>query len=471
MNYLLVQNKGVAPVESFTLLGASMSRGEDGLIGQFGSGAKLSICTLLRKGLKVIVYCGLTRMEFKSKTIEIDDGLEVKQQQQVYIQFSGTSKKRQDLGWTLGMGAMDWDCDVNMAIRELIANAIDRTIKQGDNVRDAYADRDLAVEIVDENQLRAQDNYTRIFIEECPEATLYVDELPRRFLHFSKRPLGDNILPKVDPDKRKCQVYLNGVFVCELKYSGDSLYDYNFNSKQIKIDESRNLDDYSARAAIAKLYRDAPVDNLVTVFRALQRGEATLETGLDAYYLKPGYGEGDNPERAQRWRDAWEIVNGENAVICQQNNGVVGEFARRKGRTLGVVKEAAWVDAAKEHGIESVDSVLDSNERKGRTLSAPTFEAIDAVQTVWGWLKGSPLVAETEKPAIKGFDEMSNAESDCLGFYEPQEKTVYLRNDLGGEMLLETALEELVHHITGATDCSRDFQNFLLRFIIQEKTR
>ena len=51
--------------------------------------------------------------------------------------FCGTSKRKQDLGWTLGMGQVDWSNNVNMAIREFVANAIDRTVKQGDSVRDA----------------------------------------------------------------------------------------------------------------------------------------------------------------------------------------------------------------------------------------------------------------------------------------------------------------------------------------------
>lgn len=43
MAQLLIQSRGVAPTESFTLLGASLSRNEDDLLGQFGSGAKLAI--------------------------------------------------------------------------------------------------------------------------------------------------------------------------------------------------------------------------------------------------------------------------------------------------------------------------------------------------------------------------------------------------------------------------------------------
>ena len=129
---MLIQNRGVAPTEAYTLMGSSGSRAHGNLIGQVGSGAKLAIVTLLRAGKKVTIYCGKTRMEFKTKSIIINDGLEERREDQVYVQYGGTSKKKQDLGWTLGMGQMDWECNLDMAIREFVANAIDRTDKEGE---------------------------------------------------------------------------------------------------------------------------------------------------------------------------------------------------------------------------------------------------------------------------------------------------------------------------------------------------
>jgi hypothetical protein len=467
MTQLLIQNRGEAPVEAFTLLGASLSRGEKTLLGKFGSGGKLSVCALLRRGLKVTVYTGLTRMEFKTKVIEINDGIEVKQERQVYIQFGGTSKKRQDLGWVLSMGEMDWGTDIDMALREFVSNAIDRTRKQGDNVRDAYTDGDLVVRIVPDDAKRAQKGYTRVFVEADEACQEYVDELPRRFLHFSGADLGRNIMPKLG-DRRKAQVYYNGVWVRELAPFDDSLFDYNFTEGQISIDESRNLDDYNTRAAIAKLFRDAGVTDLAKLFRALQQGTKSLETGLDAYYLKPNSWEGATDKQKETWQAAWEEVNGD-SVACGRDQGVVGEFARRKGHNLAVIDEAPMLDAVKEYGIPGVGDVLSDNERKGRTITAPTFEAIDAVNEVWDWITATDLIDEEKcpKPKVKGFDEISNAESDCHGFYKPGSDEVHIRNDLGGDILLEAALEEVSHYVTGATDCSRDFQNFLMRLLIR----
>ena len=67
--YLLIQNPGIAPVEGYTLLGVSTTRncGVAGTIGQFGSGAKHAINTLLRAGLRLLIYCGKTRLEFTTR--------------------------------------------------------------------------------------------------------------------------------------------------------------------------------------------------------------------------------------------------------------------------------------------------------------------------------------------------------------------------------------------------------------------
>ena len=83
MNYLLISNVGVAPVEGYTLLGMSTTRdcGVEGAIGMFGSGTKHAINLLLRLGITFWIYCGLTRLEFFTEEEEINDGLGIKRVQ------------------------------------------------------------------------------------------------------------------------------------------------------------------------------------------------------------------------------------------------------------------------------------------------------------------------------------------------------------------------------------------------------
>ena len=140
--FLLVQNPGVAPVEGFTLLGVSTTRdcGVAGTIGQFGSGAKHAINTLLRAGLKLLIYCGKTRLEFATREETIRDGLVTKSIKRVICKLGGTSSKTLDMGWCLDFGAIDWT-DLSMALREFVANAIDRTVREKGDFLPALLER------------------------------------------------------------------------------------------------------------------------------------------------------------------------------------------------------------------------------------------------------------------------------------------------------------------------------------------
>jgi len=141
--FLLVQNPGVAPIEGFTLLGVSTTRdcGVAGTIGQFGSGAKHAINTLLRAGLKLLIYCGKTRLEFATREETIRDGLVTKNIKRVVCKLGGTSSKTLDMGWCLDFGAIDWT-DLSMALREFVANAIDRTVREKTDFQPALRSED-----------------------------------------------------------------------------------------------------------------------------------------------------------------------------------------------------------------------------------------------------------------------------------------------------------------------------------------
>ena len=58
-----------------------------------------------------------------------------------------------------------------------------------------------------------------------------------------------------------------------------------------------------------------------------------------------------------------------------------------------------------------------------------------------------------------------------MGFVRPGGKDVYLTESISSEgvnqYLLQTALEEVAHYVTGASDMSRDFQDFLFKMIVE----
>ena len=473
MSFLLVQNPGEAPVEGFTLLGVSTTRdcGVDGAIGQFGSGGKFAINTLLRAGLKVTVYCGKTKMEFLTRDDTVNDGLTIKKVQRVYVQFSGTSTKKVDLGWVLDFGAIDWT-ELGMALREFISNAIDRTLREEcGQFKAAIQEGRLAVRKVPDTEVRAKTGYTRIFVTVNNEIDRYLEELPKRFLHFSDQPSNVKkcLLSKggrnLTENTNTVMIYREGVFVRELtEPKVASIYDYNFNGHEIQIDESRNSSDYAVRAACARAMNKADATELVPVFRSLTRMEDTFEAGLDQYYLCSAYTKPD--EKAQQnWQKAWEAVAGD-SVMCEPN-AHEAIMVQRKGKTARPVQAAGWAQAAERFGIVTAASMLTSTEAKGRESCPVTLAAQKAVDTVWKWVEAFDMTGGREIPKVACFRDLTDAEADTMGFY--CDGTVHIREDIASgenKYLLKTALEEITHHITQSGDNSRDFQNFLIDLVV-----
>ena len=472
---LLIQNPGEAPAEGFTLLGVSTTRdcGVAGTIGQFGSGTKHAINVLLRAGLQVIAYSGRMKMEFLTRDDVVNDGLISKSVQRVYVQFSGTSTKRVDLGWVLDFGVVDWT-EVGMALREFVSNAIDRTMREeAGQFAAAICDGRLIVRNVSGTEIRAKTGFTRVYITRSVETDRYMEELPKRFLHFSDQPsdVKKRLLPKADrnltPGRRSAMVYREGVFVRELtEQTTDSLYDYNFREPEIQIDESRNSSEYAVRAACARAMKTASADELVPIFRSLTAMEDTFEAALDPYYLGgPSY---DIPKEEQRqnWQRAWEAVAGE-SVMCEPT-AQQAILVQRKGKSAKVVKSSAWAQAAERFGITTSARVLTQSEVRGREECPVTPAALKAVEMVWGWIACLGMTNGREIPEVACYRDLTNAETDTTGYY--QDGIVHLREDIASgsnKYLVKTALEECVHHATGADDGSRDFANFLIDMIVE----
>ena len=473
MSFLLIQNPGIAPIEGFTLLGVSTTRdcGVEGTIGQFGSGSKLGLNALLRAGLKVIVYCGKTRLDFQTREEEIDDGLTRKTIKRVVCKMGGTSTRTLDLGFCLDYGTIDWS-EIGMAVREYVANAIDRTVREenGEFIP-AIADGRLLVQIVPDDTLRAKDGYTRVFIETDAAVTEYVNELPKRFLHFSSDPsqVKKSFLPKADRNlngKRTAVIYRCGVFVREIEDNKDaSVYDYNFKASELAIDECRNSSDYAIKAAIARLYRRASANELIPVFQNFVDQKTVFEASLDDYYICPLY---DTPKDEQKanWQQAWQAVAAD-AVFCGPSS-TIATFVERKGHTAKCVQAPGFLDAAGRFGIMTDAKVLSETEQKGKEKLPATDAAQEAVDTVWGWVVTNNLTNGYEKPTVGCFKDIMNGGSRTMGFCD--DTGVYLEvSHASGitKTVLKTAMEEVAHWVTKATDNSRDFQDFLLQLLVE----
>jgi hypothetical protein len=474
---LMIQNLGVAPTEAFTLLGASTTRDDTtkGLVGCFGTGAKHAINVLLRAGLSVRVYCGKTRLDFFTKTETMKDDLGEKTVERVYVKYGGTSTKTEGLGWVLDFGAIDWQA-TGMALREFVSNALDRTLRGQQDIIEARQSGDLTVIPVDDKACKAKAGYTRVFIEINDDVLRYYGELPKRFLHFSDHPehAQESLLPKADrnlSDHQTAMIYRCGVLVTEFSERGlTSLYDYNFQPSEITIDDCRNSNEYSIRAACARRLRTATVDQLTPIFRALQSGEACFERDLEGLYILGSY-ETAKDEEKEAWKGAWAATAGDKVLgAAGEHTGAIAALVARKGHEVATLP-TAWATVAGRMGVTTTSDILTDDEKKGRDSIAATSAAVRAVDQAWEWIELADLTQGKSKPKVKCFREIMDAESDCMGFFRFGGHTVYIREDIASDgvnkFLLKVAVEEITHYITGSGDMSRDFQSLLLDVIVE----
>lgn len=464
-SYLLIQNHGEAPVEGYTVLGYSSTRncGVAGVIGQFGSGAKHAVNLCLRNGLAVWVYCGKTRLEFALQEEVINDGLKTDKIQHVVYRKGNNEYKR--AGWVLDFGVLDWD-NIGMAIREFISNAIDRTIREEGGVEDAKNANRLSVKIVDDNDRRAKADYTRIYVALNDEVREYYGHLGRRFLHFSDNPENakPGILEKSNRNEKGngAVIYREGVWITEL--DEESNFDYNFSTDQITIDECRNSSSWAIKVACARLLQDADATILATIMKSEVDGRETFESTFDSAYLTD-YGD-FNTIQSERWKEAWDAAAGPDAVVCDNKFSL--DYVEKKGHAARQVKSSGWETAIRSAGIRSAMDVLSVDEQRGRTRLDSTPDARLAVDWAWELFEMANLVGEREKPKVHCFQKIGSAESKKSGYQNSEGVHIHIDIANAGQNneLRKTALEEVTHYITGATDSSRDFQNFLLDTLV-----
>lgn len=457
--FLLIENPGVAALESFTLLGASNKSGS-GAIGQFGSGTKFGALTLLRKGVYPVVTVGTLRLEYGLEDI-VFQGAE---HQQVVVTLKGKTEEGKQVNRTeklsvvLNYGVSDWT-HLSLAVREYVSNALDASNGDTSVVR---------VELVD--NVRAAAGKTRVYIPlsesnsaENKEILEVFANLPTWFLHFDANSVWrtSSIITKATVSKPR--IYRRGVYVRTVSHAESSLFDYNLND--LSLDEARVANDYSVKYAAGKFFRQKATSPQLA--KLLVCETRTWEAEFDLTGVYDSLSEADEKSCTSRWRGAQELAIGGNQVILHPQASP--ELAKGKGYSTVVVPAAVY-EACVLHGLRTTTAILTVDEREGRkidTVADPLVTA--AVQHVWDKIAAIGFNNNESFPEVGSFSEPgTSAGVSVNGFY--RDGGVYINTKLlGGDVLspelFATVLEELCHYITKATDCSRDFQNWLISVI------
>lgn len=454
--YLKIENIGECPSEGFTVLGVSLAdtSSNRGVIGQFGSGNKHSVAVLLRNNLPPIVYSGTLRMEFGTKPQTVADGIASKDFGRVVVKYGGRRNGTEELGFVMDYGRHDWQ-DVAFALREFVSNAIDRSIRENGDWST------VKVEVVNESQVRARSGYTRVFIPLNEDVLNFYNNLGKWFLHFSEPELLDEtILPKRDRNlggRHAAVIYRRGVRVREFEANDtESLFDYNLNN--LLIDEARKASDWDVRHHCSRALGAASKQSLAVVFNALINSDKFYwEYEFDAYAVTCF-------TNSAAWVEAFDSIAGEDGVLTVESTA---EQLRRKGYKP-VIAHESFVSAAHRNGVRTAIRVLSEDEFAGREIVEPTNSAKAAVEKVWEVVTLAGLANGKEKPPVKCFTSIMEGCVALNGYYK--EGVVFINRDLAPNgmtgvlpnKLVKVALEEVAHFVTGATDNSRDFQDYLL---------
>jgi hypothetical protein len=419
MSYLLIRNKGLAPIQAFTILGLSTARGETEKIGQFGSGSKHGILTLMRAAVPFSIFIGEDQLEFFTAEAQMG-GKPYKE-----VRYSW-QKEAHKTGMCLEFGALDWS-DVWMSVREFICNALDQ-----------------GTPMFESPSMSTHQDETRVYISlEHPGIRQAFDSLQQRFMHFEG--LED---VEITPSRSEmAQFYRRGVFVTETNaLKKHPLFRYNF--IEGKIDESRNMDGAALGSIAARLLLKSR-DHLATLFRSFG-GTPCWEHDLggaiwvNSSYQTPGAVIG-------AWREAY----GDRPFTNDQQTL---ERLGRKGISP-VVVTSGWSSALEEAGVVNGRRLLSDLENKGGDECEATESAVETFQRCWKWIEQARLTGGKEFPQVKCFSMPMSSGEEVSGYC--RDGVVFLNLDFDTNE--QTALEELSHYITGAKDETRDFQDFAFK--------
>lgn len=493
--YLKIENPGVAPAESFTLIGVS-TKNTSRDIGKYGSGTKNGLAVLLRLDNPPIVFAGNLRMDFGAERKIMDDGIRRQTYDQIYVKYSGrddygkTRNSTEDLGFSLTYGQHDWKNNVGMAGREFVSNAIDRANDQGayeyeqeliargesgiyekvEEYRKTATDwRNAKIEIVEENQVRAKKGHTRVFIKLTDSVLNFYNNIGKWFLHFSEpENLNKAILPKANRnlsiDRKTAVIYRRGVLVREFEATTDaSLFDYNLHD--LPIDEARRINDWDAMYHAGVAVANADIEGLKTLLSSFQCGK------FWEHQFSSNSFQSLSKEQKSNWNAAFNLTYGSKGVMTTKESDT--QILEAKGYRKVEVPET-YLNAARGIGIATPDKVLSEDELNGREIVETTNDAQLVFDAVWNILEELGETKEKDKPFIKCYKNISiNGGQSANGFWKPGEKGIHVNFDICNPNidcarhasfdLIRVITHELGHYITNGTDLSLDHTDFAFR--------
>lgn len=440
MSYVMVQNKGEVPIWGIRLMG--LSNKDEKQIGKFGTGLKESIALLARLGKLPTIFSGTLRIDFSVQQVSGQD--------EICFRLSHSrdqfeSGKWHGLGLHPNLGKADWNHPW-MVFREIVCNALDAS-----GIDDLYHD-------VWSRELLGVEGATRIFIPLAPELLEAYATVTDKLLPLGEYTVENHVTvlgEVIGKRKQKgLQVFHKGVWVQDAPEP--SLYDYNIDL--LKLNESRKADWYDVNSRMAHMiayFTPVQIGKLLTTMLRKGEGEPPYEAkvlGSVCYYLDEG--------NSDNWRQAWHDVFGENAVVTESDKFFYDRL-NQVGKRPIIVEYSGLRELLKKAGIPYAADVLTQEQQEYEAVLPVGGEAQERFDAVWDLLASRDLTQGKDKPQLMMFKQRAGQAVAVHGKYRNQ--VCYVNQDIVGSVEeRRTYVEEILHHVTGATDYSMEFQNYML---------
>lgn len=410
---LVIENQGEMDVNGLRLLGATSKEGQEGKIGFFGTGTKYAIASAFRLGVEIIIYSGEKRIAISTRSVAFRG----ESYDEILIDGNPTGiTTRTGIQW------QPW-----YIIREFLCNAID--------------EGGQSVDLTHEHSGRA--GKTRVYIElnkELREAY----EMWDGCFSFDREPyhvMGDNkcYLPN---DAASGVVYRRGVKVWDAKLA--SVFDYDLHN--VQINEARvATSDFDVTYELVKLWKENATAKMLTLLFAHKL--TALEWTLNWEWS------------TNTGCEAWATALRDYVIIPKERAGYYAEETKHK-HIIVPTSMCVWLHKAFGKKLK-ICGVGGGTERK-LVVIEPDERQKTMIADAVGFLKFGGFADVDAWPIL-----VADMDTDTLGLYDDDK--IYIATDtflLGRRQVVETLLEEYAHAKSKKYDETRDFQNVLIRFVI-----
>lgn len=412
MTTLLIENDGEIDVNGLRLLGATSKEGQENKIGFFGTGTKYAIATAMRLGIGVSIFSGEKPIKINRRKICFRN----EEYEEITINDEPT-------GITTRTG-IQWE--TWFIIREFLCNAID---EGGHHV-------DIT------NHQAGVHGKTRVYIELNTEIRDVYEKWDHLF-SFEREPFfcsGDKkcFLPA---EKNNGIVYRKGIKIWDSKQN--TVFDYDFPS--LKINEARvAVSDFSVAYEIVLFLKNVADSKMINIL---------LKSGLDTFEMKQNWEWGFITKNTN-WRDALK-----NTTIIPQDQS--GFYAEEMQHTHIILPNSMCLWLYQSFGNE-LDICGIAKKEEDIIILEPTDRHKKLLTDSINFLKSGGFSDIDKWPIL-----IADLGYGYMGKYE--DGKIYINDttfSMGRRQIAETLLEEYAHAKTKQKDETREFQNVLLRFVI-----